>query len=417
MKRVVITGMGTINPIGNSVEEFSEGLKNSKNGIDFITKFDTRGFKTTFAGEVKNFDFPSYFSVKEARKLDDFTKYALVAADEAIQKSKIDLKNLNMERCGVIWGSAIGGMRTFQDEILNFQLNGRLPNFSPYFIPKIIPDIVSGTIAIKYGFMGINFALVSACASSTHAIIIAYQNIKLGKADLVITGGSEAAITESGIGGFNAFKGLSQRNNDPKTASRPFDIDRDGFVVGEGAGALVMEELEHAKARNANILCEITGTGMTCDAHHITASHPDGTGAYLALKEALHEANCSISEIDYINAHATSTQLGDMSEMSAINRLKEESKTIPVFHITSTKSMIGHLLGAAGAVELIATIISMQEGFIPHTINTQQIDALIPLHEYLLINKPLKKAIRQAASLNFGFGGHNAAVIISSIGN
>ena len=316
-----------------------------------------------------------------------------------------------MSKCGVIWGSAIGGMKTFEDEIANYYSHPQKPSFSPYFIPKIIPDIVSGLVAIKYGFLGVNFAAVSACASSTHSIIAAYQNIKLGKANLIIAGGSEAAITPSGIGGFNAFKGLSQKNDDPKKASRPFDINRDGFVVGEGAGAIILEDLEHAQARNATIIAEITGTGMTCDAYHITASHPAGLGAYLAFKEALMEAGLNIGEIDYINAHATSTQLGDISEMKAINMLVEESKTQVDFLISSTKSMTGHLLGAAGAIELIASLLSMKNNIIPATINTQEIDPEIPLKNAICLHKFTPKTVKNIASLNFGFGGHNAAIV------
>ncbi len=403
--------MGAITPIGNTLSQFEEGLKTGANGIDYISIFDASNHKTTFAGEIKNLNFEDHFPKPDIRKMDRHTLFALISVEEAFINSKIDLNSLNVNKCGVIWGSAISGIKTFEDEIANFYSNPQKPSFSPYFIPKIIPDIVSGLVAIKYGFLGVNFAAVSACASATHSIIAAYQNIKLGKANLIIAGGSEAAITPSGIGGFNAFKGLSQRNSDPKKASRPFDIDRDGFVVGEGAGALILEDLEHAQARNAPIIAEITGTGMTCDAYHITASHPDGFGAYLAFKEALIEAGLDIGEIDYINTHATSTQLGDISEMKAINRLVEESQTKIDFLISSTKSMTGHLLGAAGAIELIAALLSMKNNIIPATINTQEIDPEIPLKNTICLHKSTPKIVKNIASFNFGFGGHNAAII------
>ncbi len=415
MKRVVITGMGTINPIANSLNEFAEALWQGKNGIDYITKFDTANFKTTFAGELKNLNYSDYLSVKDIRKMDDFTIYGMISTQEAVTHAKLNFDALDKRRCGVIWGSAIGGMSTFQDEIMNFYLNGEIPRFSPFFIPKIIPDIVAGLIAIEYGFMGVNFASVSACASSTHSILSAYQNIQLGKADLIITGGSEAAITPSGIGGFNSFKGLSQRNNSPSTASRPFDVSRDGFVVGEGSGTLILEELEHALKRNANIIAEIKGGGMTCDAHHITTSHPDGLGAYLALQEALREAGLTINQLDYINTHSTSTPVGDLSEMIAIKQLVDEANNPASFLISSTKSMTGHLLGAAGAIELIASILSMTHGCVPPTINTTKLDPEMPLKDHILLKESKEKTIANIASLNFGFGGHNAAIICSKI--
>jgi 3-oxoacyl-[acyl-carrier-protein] synthase II len=415
MKRVVITGMGTVNPIGNSVNEFWEALSHGKNGIAPITKFDTSNFKTTFAGEIKNLDYSSFLSTKEARKMDDFTKYGMVSTIEAMEQANLDLETIDKTRCGVIWGSAIGGMKTFQEEIRDYYANGEVPRFNPFFIPKIIPDIVAGLIAIKYGFMGVNFASVSACASSTHSIILAFQNIQLGKADVIVAGGSEAAVTASGIGGFNSFKGLSQRNDSPETASRPFDVNRDGFVVGEGAGTLILEELEHAKRRNATILAEVKGGGMTCDAYHITTSHPEGLGAYFAFKEALREAKLSIDAIDYINTHSTSTPVGDISEMMAIKRLAEECDGPSDFLVSSTKSMTGHLLGAAGAVELIACILSMKNGLVPPTINTTNIDPKIPLEKHILLKNAQKKSVENVACLNFGFGGHNAAVICSNI--
>jgi 3-oxoacyl-[acyl-carrier-protein] synthase II len=408
LKRVVITGMGAITPLGNDVATYWENLANGKSGAGPITHFDASKFKTRFACEVKGFETDRYFDKKEARKMDLCCHYAIAAADEAIRHAGLDLEKIDKERTGVIWGSGNGGIATFHEQVAAFALGDGTPKFSPFLIPKMIVDMASGLISIRYGFMGVNFATVSACATSTSAIIEAYDNLRLGKADIIVAGGSEAAIVESGIGGFSALKALSTRNDDYTTASRPYDTDRDGFVMGEGAGALILEELEHAKARGAVILAEIVGGAMTADAYHMTAIHPEGYGAYLAMRNALSDAGVAAHEIDYINTHGTSTPLGDVCELKAIERIlgTGENKA----HISSTKSMTGHLLGAAGAIEAIATVKAINEGIVPPNINTQNPDPSIPAGIRIAF-KPVKKEINVAISNTFGFGGHNAIAV------
>lgn len=408
LSRVVITGMGTITPIGNSLNEFWDNLIAGKSGVGLVTKFDTTNFKTKFAAEVKNFDSNKYFERNEARKYDLFTQYAIAAADEAIIHANLDLEKLNRNKIGVIWGSGNGGILTFQEQVEDFVSNGRKPRFNPYFIPKIIADIPSGIISIRYGLRGLNFSTISACASSNNAIIDACNYIRLGKANIIITGGSESPINESGIGGFNASRALSTFNKNPQLASRPFDINRDGFVIGEGAGAMVLESLESALNRGATIIAEIVGTGMAGDAYHLTGTHPEGEGAYLGMIDALQEANISPDEIDYVNAHATSTPMGDESELRAIERIFGARKEL---NISATKSMTGHLLGAAGAVEAIVCIKAIQEGIIPPTINTKEIEPdYIGKYDFTL-KLAQKKAVKYALNNTFGFGGHIASTI------
>jgi 3-oxoacyl-[acyl-carrier-protein] synthase II len=374
-----------------------------------ITHFDASLFKTQFACEIKNFDIEQFIERKEARKMDPFTQYAMVAAEEAMGDSGLDLETLDLARAGVIWGSGIGGIKTFQDEVTAFNQGDGTPRFNPFFIPKMIADIAAGFISIKYGFRGPNFVTVSACASATNALIDAFNYIRLGKADVFISGGSEAAVTESGIGGFNAMKALSQRNDSPQTASRPFDNDRDGFVLGEGAGALILEELEHAKARGAKIYAELVGGGMTADANHITAPHPEGLGASSVMKIALEDAGLKPEQIDYINVHGTSTPLGDVSETKAIQQIFGEHAY--KMNISSTKSMTGHLLGAAGAIEAIACILAMQHSLVPPTINHFTDDEAFDPRLNLTFNTPQEREINYALSNTFGFGGHNCSVI------
>ena len=374
-----------------------------------ITHFDASLFKTQFACEVKNFDIEQFIERKEARKMDPFTQYAMVAAEEAMGDSGLNLETLDLSRAGVIWGSGIGGIKTFQDEVTAFNQGDGTPRFNPFFIPKMIADIAAGFISIKYGFRGPNFVTVSACASATNALIDAFNYIRLGKADVFISGGSEAAVTESGIGGFNAMKALSQRNDSPQTASRPFDNDRDGFVLGEGAGALILEELEHAKARGAKIYAELVGGGMTADANHITAPHPEGLGASSVMKIALEDAGLQPEQIDYINVHGTSTPLGDVSETKAIQQIFGEHAY--KMNISSTKSMTGHLLGAAGAIEAIACIMAMQHSLVPPTINHFTDDEAFDPRLNLTFNSPQEREINYALSNTFGFGGHNCSVI------
>ena len=366
-KRVVITGMGAITPIGNNLKEYNQSLFNGISGCKPITRFDASKFKTRFACELKNYDPLNYFNKKESRKMDPFAQYGLIVAEEALQDSGIDLNKIDKNKFGVIWGSGVGGIETFQNELINFSENNKNPRFNPFFIPKLIPDICPGLIAIKYGLKGPNFSTVSACASASNAIIDSFNYIKSGTSDIIITGGSEAAVNETGIGGFNALKALSERNDSPETASRPFDKERDGFVLGEGGGGLILENYDHAIKRNAKIYAEIIGFGMSCDAHHITAPHPDGEGAKLVMNNAINHANIKKEEIDYINVHGTSTPLGDKSEILAIeNVFNEHAYNV---NISSTKSMTGHLLGAAGGIESIASIISINEGSVPPTIN------------------------------------------------
>jgi 3-oxoacyl-[acyl-carrier-protein] synthase II len=409
LKRVVVTGIGALTPIGNTAEEFWNGLATGVSGAAPITRFDASLFKTQFACEIKNFDVEQFMDRKEARKMDPFTQYAMVAVDEAMVDSGLDLEKINKARAGVIWGSGIGGLRTFQDEVTDFTKGDGTPRFNPFFIPKMIADISAGFISIKYGFRGPNFVTVSACASATNALIDAFNYIRLGKADIFISGGSEAAVTEAGVGGFNAMKALSQRNDSPQTASRPFDKERDGFVLGEGAGALILEELDHAIARGAKIYAELVGGGMTADAYHITAPHPEGLGASSVMEITLDDAGLKPEDIDYINVHGTSTPLGDVGETKAI--LKIFGEHAYKLNISSTKSMTGHLLGAAGAVEAIASVLAIQNSLVPPTINHFTDDEAFDPKLNLTFNTAQKRDITYAMSNTFGFGGHNCSVI------
>ena len=409
-KRVVITGMGALTPIGNSVDEYWKNLLSGKSGAAAITKFDASLFKTKFACEVKNFDPLDIMDRKEARKVDPFSAYALATAQEAILDSKLDLENVNLDRAGVVWGSGIGGMYTFQEECFNFKDGDGTPRFNPFFVPKMIVDIAAGHISIKYGLRGPNYVTVSACASSTNAIIDALMLIQLGKSDFIVTGGSEAGVNISGIGGFNALKALSTRNDDPITASRPFDATRDGFVLGEGSGCLILEALEHAKKRGAKIYAEVAGGGLTADAHHITAPHPEGRGAISVMKMSLEDAGMNPEDIDYVNVHGTSTPLGDIAETLAIKEVFGEHAY--KLNISSTKSMTGHLLGAAGAIETIACVKSIQDNIIPPTINFKHKDENIDYNLNLTLNKAQKRDVKAALSNTFGFGGHNASIIV-----
>lgn len=413
-RRVVITGIGAITPIGNSLVEFWEGLISGKSGSAPITLFDASNFKTKFACEVKNFDPTAYFDKKEVRKIDRFCQFALVVADEAVLHAKLTESSINKDRVGVVWGSGIGGMQTFFDNCIEFASNRDIPRFNPFFIPKLISDIPAGHISIKYGFKGPNFTTVSACASSTNALIDAFNYIRWNKADVFIAGGSEATIFEPGIGGFNAMMALSTRNDDPSTASRPFDKDRDGFVMGEGAGAVVMEEYEHAIRRGATILAEVVGSGLTADAHHITAPHPEGHGAMNVMRLAIQDAEVEATVIDYVNVHGTSTPLGDVAEVKAIQSLFGDHAY--KVNISSTKSMTGHLLGAAGVVEAIASIMAIQNDIIPPTINHFTADPEIDAKLNLTLNKPQKRTVNYALSNTFGFGGHNASILFKKIG-
>ncbi|MCX8490047.1 MAG: beta-ketoacyl-ACP synthase II [Cyclobacteriaceae bacterium] len=412
-KRVVITGAGALTPIGNTLREYWDGLSQGKSGAAPITKFDTTLFKAKFACEVKGFDPTVLMERKEARKLDPFAQYAMAVADEAILNSKLPLDKINKDRVGVIWGSGIGGLFTFQEEMRAFAAGDGTPRFNPFFIPKMIPDLSAGHISIKYGFHGPNYVTVSACASSTNAIYDAYTYVKLGKADVIVSGGSEAAVCIAGVGGFNALKALSERNDSPETASRPYDKDRDGFVLGEGAGALILEEYEHAKRRGAKIYGEIIGGGMSADAYHITAPHPEGTGIIKVMQYALEEAGIRPEEVDYINTHGTSTPLGDIGEIKAIQQVFGEHAY--QMNISSTKSMTGHLLGAAGAIEAIACLLALEEGIVPPTINHFADDDELDPRLNLTFNKAQKKNVKVALSNTFGFGGHNASVIIRKV--
>ena len=409
LKRVVVTGLGALTPIGNSVHEFWEALVNGVSGAAPIKSFNTEKFKTKFACEVKNFNPEDYLDKKEARKLDPFVQYALVSTEEAVKDGGYDFSTLDTNRIGVIWGAGIGGLKTFLDEVSNFAKGDGTPRYNPFFIPKMIIDIAPGHISMKYGLRGPNFATVSACASSTNAMIDAFNYIRLGMADIIISGGSEAIINEAGMGGFNAMHALSTRNDDPATASRPFDKDRDGFVAGEGAGTIILEELEHAKARGAKIYAEIVGGGMSADAHHITAPHPEGLGAKMVMTKALADAKLETNQIDYINVHGTSTPLGDIQEAKAIVDLFGEDAY--KLNISSTKSMTGHLLGAAGAVEALAAILAIKNSTIPPTINHFTDDPEIDPKLNFTFNKAQKREVRAAISNTFGFGGHNASVV------
>ncbi|MDG1841582.1 MAG: beta-ketoacyl-ACP synthase II [Crocinitomicaceae bacterium] len=410
LKRVVVTGLGALTPIGNTLDEYWTALQEGKSGAATITQFDAALFKTQFACEVKNFNVNDHIDRKEARKLDQFSQYALVTAKEAVEDSQIMDSSPNLDRIGVIWGSGIGGLKTFQDEAKNFFAGDGTPRFNPFFIPKMIADIAAGHISIKYGFRGPNYVTVSACASSTNAIIDSFNLIRLGKADAIVTGGSEAGVNEMGMGGFNALRALSTRNDSPETASRPFDQDRDGFVLGEGGGCLILEEYDHAIKRGATIYAEVIGGGMSGDAHHMTAPHPEGLGAINTMKAALEDAQISPEQIDYINVHGTSTPLGDIAETKAIKGVfGEHSYSL---NISSTKSMTGHLLGAAGAIEAIACVMAVKEDIVPPTINHFTDDPDLDPKLNFTFNKSQKRTIDVALSNTFGFGGHNTSVIV-----
>jgi len=413
LKRVVVTGLGALTPIGNTISEYWDGLKNGKSGCAPITYFDTEKFKTKFACEIKDYNPQDFFDRKEARKLDRFAQYALVSSDEAIKDAGIDLNGVDKFRVGVIWGAGIGGLETFQNEVINFAEGDGTPRFNPFFIPKMIADIAPGNISIKHGFMGPNYTTVSACASSANAMIDALNYIRLGHCDIIVTGGSEAAVTQAGMGGFNAMHALSTRNDSPETASRPFDATRDGFVLGEGAGALILEEYEHAKKRGAKIYAEVVGGGMSSDAYHMTAPHPEGIGVERVMLNCLRDANMKPEEVDTINTHGTATPLGDVAELKAISAVfGDNAKNI---NINSTKSMTGHLLGAAGAIEAIASILAMKHGMVPPTINHTTVDEEIDPTLNLTLNVAQKREIKVAMSNTFGFGGHNACVLFRKI--
>ncbi|MDT8414340.1 MAG: beta-ketoacyl-ACP synthase II [Flavobacteriaceae bacterium] len=407
-KRVVVTGMGALTPIGNNLEAYWQGLINGVSGAAPITYFDTEKFKTKFACELKNFDVTDYMDRKEARRLDKFSQYAMIASDEAIKDSGLNLETVDKSRVGVIWGAGIGGLETFQEEVLNFAAGDGTPKFNPFFIPKMIADIAPGNISIKYGFMGPNFTTVSACASAANAMFDALNYIRLGYADVIVSGGSEAAVTIAGMGGFNAMHALSTRNDSPETASRPFDATRDGFVLGEGAGALIIESYEHAVARGAKIYAEFSGGGLSADAHHLTAPHPDGLGVKAVMYNCLENSGLSPEEVDTINTHGTSTPLGDVAELKAISEVF--GSHAPNININSTKSMTGHLLGAAGAIEAIASIMAMQNNLVPPTINHTTVDERIDARLNLTLNKAQSREINVALSNTFGFGGHNVCL-------
>jgi 3-oxoacyl-[acyl-carrier-protein] synthase II len=410
LKRVVVTGLGALTPLGKTVEDYWQGLADGVSGCDLIKQFDCSKFKTRFACEVKDFEPTAYLDRKEARKIDRYCQFALIASDEAVKDAGITKENVDPDRVGVIFASGIGGLITFQEEVTNYALGDGTPRFNPFFIPKMILDIAAGQISMRHGFRGPNFAVVSACASSTNAIIDAFDNIRLGKADVIITGGSEAVVSAAGVGGFNAMKALSERNDDPKTASRPFDKDRDGFVMGEGSGVLVLESLEHALARGAKIYCEVAGGGATADAHHITAPHPEGLGAKNVMNAALKDAGMKASDIDYINVHGTSTPLGDIAETKAIlNVFGEHAYKL---NISSSKSMTGHCLGAAGALEALACIMAVVKDIVPPTINHFTDDPELDPKLNFTFNKAQKRTVNAALSNTFGFGGHNASVIV-----
>ncbi|AOZ98949.1 MULTISPECIES: beta-ketoacyl-ACP synthase II [Flavobacterium] len=414
LRRVVVTGLGALTPIGNNIEEYWNGLINGVSGAAPITYFDASKFRTQFACELKNFNVEEFIDRKEARKMDRYAQYAMVSSEEAMNDANFDLEKIDKDRAGVIWGSGIGGLETFQIEVLNFAAGDGSPRFNPFFIPKMIGDIACGHISIKYGFRGPNFGTVSACASSTNAIIDAFNYIRLGHADVMVTGGSEAAVTIAGMGGFNAMHALSTRNDDPKTASRPMDKDRDGFVLGEGAGAIILEEYEHAVARGAKIYCEIGGGGMSADAHHITAPHPEGLGARNVMLNCLRDAGLKPTDVDGVNMHGTSTPLGDMAESKAIEQVFGEHAY--TMNLNSTKSMTGHLLGAAGAIETISAILSIKHGIVPPTINHFTDDEKIDSKLNFTFNTAQKREMNVVMSNTFGFGGHNACVLVKKLG-
>lgn len=409
MQRVVITGIGALTPIGNDISAYKEGLLNGVSGADHITHFDATDFRTKFACELKDFNFQDFYHRREAKRMDPFSQYAMMVADEAMKMSGLDMDTMDPTRAGVIWASGIGGFETLENEIESAALSGKA-RYNPFLIPKLIIDIAAGHISMKYNLQGPNYAVVSACASSTNAIASSFDTIRLGRADVIVTGGSEAAVTKTGVGGFGSMKALSPRNDDPKTASRPFDKDRDGFVLGEGAGALILESLEHAKARGANIIAELAGCGMTGDAHHMTAPHPEGQGAIRVMRNALTEAKLNPEDIGYINVHGTSTPLGDKAETLAIKKVFGDHAYN--LNISSTKSMTGHLLGAAGAIEAIAGIFALQDGFIPPTINHFTDDPELDNKLNFTFNQPAERKINAFLSNTFGFGGHNASVVI-----
>lgn len=413
LKRVVVTGLGALTPIGNTLQEYWEGLKRGDSGAAPITRFDPSQFKTKFACEVKNFDVGNFMDRKEARKMDPFAQYAMVAVDEAVKDSQLPVKEIDPNRVGVIWGSGIGGLLTFQEEVKTYARGDGTPRFNPFFIPKMIPDLSAGHISIKYGFRGPNYVTVSACASSTNALYDAFTFLRLGKADVIVSGGSEAAVCEAGVGGFNALRALSERNDSPQTASRPYDKDRDGFVLGEGAGALILEEYEHAKKRGARIYGEIIGGGMSSDAYHITAPHPDGSGIIQVMYNALEDAGIRPQDVDYVNTHGTSTPLGDIGEIKAIQKVFGEHAY--KMNISSTKSMTGHLLGAAGAIETIACLLSIEQSIIPPTINHFNDDPDLDPRLNMTFNTAQKRQVNVALSNTFGFGGHNFSILVRKV--
>ncbi len=412
MRRVVVTGIGALTPIGNDISSYKEGLMSGRSGAALITHFDASNFKTKFACEIKDLDISRYFDRREERRHDKFDQYALIATDEAMVDSGLEVDSLNPERVGVIWGSGIGGLRSLEAEV-EFNTNSDVPRYNPFMIPKMIADIAPGQISIKYGFRGLNFGTVSACASATHSFICALDNIRIGRADIIVAGGSEATVTKAGIGGFGSMKALSQRNDDPATASRPFDKDREGFVLGEGGATLILEEYEHARKRGAKIYAELVGGGMTADAHHITAPHPEGLGASAVMKNTLSDAGLSPEDVDYLNVHGTSTPLGDIAELKAIGKVFGD-KAYDI-SISSTKSMTGHLLGASGAVEAVASILAIQESFVPPTINHFTDDPEIDPKLNLTFNEAQEKSLSVVMSNTFGFGGHNACVIFKKV--
>ena len=412
LRRVVVTGIGTINPLGNNIEEYFHNLEAGVSGAAPITNFDASNFKVRFACEVKNYDWSRYFDRKEVRKYDRFAQFAVVAATEAVADAALG-DDVNRRRVGVVWSSGVGGIETYFQECMDYAKGGELPRFSPFFVPKMIADLAAGHIAMKYGFMGPNYSVTSACASSNHAMIDAFNLIRLGKAEAIVTGGAEAPIIQAGVGGFSSMQALSTRNDDPEHASRPFDRDRDGFVIGEGAGALVLEEYEHAVKRGAKIYCEIVGGGMSADAHHMTAPHPEGAGAILSMEEALSDAGMKASDIDYINVHGTSTPLGDIAEIKALEAVFGDS--LPAASISSTKSMTGHLLGAAAAIEALACIMAIDRGIVPPTINVENLDPAINPELDLTLGVARKRDVKAALSNTFGFGGHNSTVIFRRV--
>lgn len=410
LKRVVVTGLGALTPIGNTLQDFWSGLKKGVSGAAPITRFDSSQFKTKFACEVKNFDVGNFMDRKEARKMDPFAQYAMVAVDEAVKDSGLPVQEMNPNRVGVIWGSGIGGLLTFQEEVKTYARGDGTPRFNPFFIPKMIPDLSAGHISIKYGFRGPNYVTVSACASSTNALYDAFTFLRLGKADIIVSGGSEAAVCEAGVGGFNALRALSERNDSPETASRPYDKDRDGFVLGEGAGALILEEYEHAKRRGAKIYGEIIGGGMSADAYHITAPHPEGSGIIQVMYNALEDAGIKPEDVDYVNTHGTSTPLGDIGEIKAIQKVFGDHAY--KMNISSTKSMTGHLLGAAGAIETIACLLALNESVVPPTINHFEDDPELDPGLNMTFNQAQQRDVKIALSNTFGFGGHNFSILL-----